>query len=1295
MAYLGVPTPVPTPVTTPVAAALYGPPSLHDNVKIAYSKLKLGEKASKAWKYHGYPAYARHLGSAHDFLLFRRFGDTQIRCLLYLQHQIATLERKLHAWDRYGMEEPSDVLLCSSLDYDPILERRKILENLIGRFQEYDDLLIAFSTRWHDQYPNAIEETERHDLGHEDDMIQLIPRPTSLFAHVLTKIPLLQRVFRKVQRADHDDKSIATYWSDTALNSFATLLTLLAGLDMLLGSCWWLDHIPENASRLGLISGSVTVFALGLWGAMGNRPAEVLIGTATYTAILQPKHRNGNVRESRLSATYKSIDRHASLRSLGLSGTQKTAGGVDSLVQKDEPDPLGMAPSVAAELRRRGLPVDEDGLRNQFMLSSTSFSPQLFLAQVHQDASTQELLQGLDFLSRSIEQKSASLKVLVESNFEKFVRAKATIDNVYTEMRTQGAEPLEPTTGRRPHSRQTSKGQSHFRNSSNPFSPANKPLPSDKKKNALTKESEYGVQGIKAPLTEVAIKAEEVWGPALGGREREEGLKSILGSMEQHREVFRLSGSVFEAIRKNDYETVIADCRLAKKYANEARTIADYARSNNASLSEQEVSQIILTARMWHDVSAQVETFKRDVWRRLKTSHGRKPKAVADDTDKELHMELIGVLLQLGVDENPIWQWLNSRSLYLKDKIARSFERSRIEVEILRRRLANNGKPDAKALAQYLRSAGGVSSTQLVMGNTSATDTPSITAFWEKVHASINALLSIQEGVLGEVIEFWEATQSFIDNKAQKAFPTAVFAAGLEHLELEPDDVASLRSGAQDLVNLLRENVSAFFSDPPVEDLSDLYSPIPPTPITPDSAQATVSPHIKRSFSFPQDVPPPSPRSGASWEKFAFWPPSGNSLSGVHYLSRILALVGTAATEMSALSVIRTMRGGAEPLKLLVGAARERCISAVCAAWVPDAERCKYMELWVRNAERRDLTTMPSTFMAFEEKILAGMQKIAYISEATTSAAARGEEVIVPPSAKLLQAVRGCFVTSLYKALSGMVENAERPGIDGRKEDDPDGVTLPLRAIGGSGDDAENTVLDARNQNVRRLITLSNLAHLRSEIIPQLIAQFESSFSVKLTEESKTIRDVLSQIDARLFQAYVKPTITALQATITAGITSATWAPETGRPTDARPYVYEVLLALVLVHSEVSTTAPPLTNQILSYLLEHSSLALISAFKTRPRYTLSALMQATLDVEFMAQTLNNYTTDRASEVQSQVYLTLDERTDNEARARLEGELPAMRGVLKRLREGTKGEFGCFRREKRGRDARSGSGGGKT
>lgn len=220
------------------------------------------------------------------------------------------------------------------------------------------------------------------------------------------------------------------------------------------------------------------------------------------------------------------------------------------------------------------------------------------------------------------------------------------------------------------------------------------------------------------------------------------------------------------------------------------------------------------------------------------------------------------------------------------------------------------------------------------------------------------------------------------------------------------------------------------------------------------------------------------------------------------------------------------------------------------------------------------------------------------------------------------------------------------------------------------------------------LLTLSNLAHLRAEIIPQLISQFETNFSVKLTDESKTIRDVVGQIDARLFQSYVHPTVEQVKQYISDGISSPNWEPTTSRPTDARPYVYDVLLKLVLVHSEITATASNLTNQILSYLLEQSSLALIEAFKKRTKYTLSALMQATLDVEFMAQTLNNYTTDKAGEVQSQIYLALDERTDNDARARLQGELPEMRAVLKKLRESTKGEFGCFKRERRGRAERN-------
>lgn len=56
-------------------------------------------------------------------------------------------------------------------------------------------------------------------------------------------------------------------------------------------------------------------------------------------------------------------------------------------------------------------------------------------------------------------------------------------------------------------------------------------------------------------------------------------------------------------------------------------------------------------------------------------------------------------------------------------------------------------------------------------------------------------------------------------------------------------------------------------------------------------------------------------------------------------------------------------------------------------------------------------------------------------------------------------------------------------------------------------------------------------------------------------------------------------------------------------------------------------------------------------------------MQSTLDVEFLAQTLSSYTTSTVTELQGKIYAVLDEKTDNEARVALQGELTGMRGKL--------------------------------
>lgn len=213
------------------------------------------------------------------------------------------------------------------------------------------------------------------------------------------------------------------------------------------------------------------------------------------------------------------------------------------------------------------------------------------------------------------------------------------------------------------------------------------------------------------------------------------------------------------------------------------------------------------------------------------------------------------------------------------------------------------------------------------------------------------------------------------------------------------------------------------------------------------------------------------------------------------------------------------------------------------------------------------------------------------------------------------------------------------------------------------------------------------MSTLALETTPQLLSQFETLFSVALPDETARIKDVLAQLDAQLFKSYTKPHVAQIASTVKSGINSPTWAPppQPGKQVadrDPSPYVFTVLLDLVIVHTEVSTTSPPLTSRILKSLFESTTLSLISTFNSLSSCSLPALMQATLDVEFMAQTLSSYTTEKASQVQTDIYQVLDQKTDNAARVRLQEELGSLRSVLKRLREGTRVEFGCFRRERR-------------
>lgn len=656
-------------------------------------------------------------------------------------------------------------------------------------------------------------------------------------------------------------------------------------------------------------------------------------------------------------------------------------------------------------------------------------------------------------------------------------------------MRNQGTDPEQDRS--RTHSRVTSRSSTHFRNASGqgPLSPgrgANKALQSEKKKNALTKESEYGVQGIKAPLIEVAVKAEEIWGPALGGREREGSLKSVMNSVDKNHGVFKVGKLVSECIKRKDYERLVREYSRAREYAEDAKQIANNASNGHAQLTDSQVHQIVITGRMWSEVEDRIEHLKRDIWRKLTSIHNSATSFIEHNGQGD-HMALISILLELGVEDNPIWVWLLSRYDHLKNKINATFERSRVEIEVLRRRLANMEPPVSQIIASHLQSPSWKDAEKM----SKDMDTPPVLELWDLIYDSLNNLLSVQGGILGEIIEFWAKAQTFIDGKGQKTLPIGIDGRSRKHHRLSTDGVKDLQNGAAELVGILQENIYSFFADAPVEDVSMLYSPTTPTPITPQSA--TLSPYAHQDFRFKFDEnnpPPPSLRRGEAWEEFAFWPPYANSLSGVHYLEKLLTLLGSAASEAITMHPIASGHTLSEKLRIMVTSARERSARAACAAWGRDAELCKTMEDWSRANEHPELTNMPARFSALENMILSGMQKILYIPDAAVTKSGSAA-IVPPPPAKLVQMVRSQFVTSLYKALSGMVENAEssKPHNEEDEVAGPDGMVVSRgvnKSLHGKSKVTSSTQLSFNSLLTVSRTSASSLPSLTSQLFKAL-----------------------------------------------------------------------------------------------------------------------------------------------------------------------------------------------------------------
>lgn len=836
----------------------------------------------------------------------------------------------------------------------------------------------------------------------------------------------------------------------------------------------------------------------------------------------------------------------------------------------------------------------------KYLINNKKFDVKRFLRDVHSRDTFDDLTRSLDSLDNSIQLQTNDLKILVQDNFNKYVKIKNKLDQVYKQFSKNSLEIDRTTT--------TNLGV-----------------------NQLSDKVDESIRAITLKLN-----------PILQTSQKIDNYKLTKQFIEENKNYFNLPKLLNKYLSNNDYQPFIQE--YAKGYEN-------FIELNNYYSNTESKPKII--QQIWSEVDRIVKSYREQTWDILINPMNSNNITDIDSTsnynsqspidnkffeDQSFFLPLISKLLDLKIEENPIVKFINIRldnfeiefketAKFLIDKIIVA-QNNILKIHINDKSIIENDSTnetndeDGVNLSYYLSinelftptltddndndsvSRDGLSSTANSSNDTlplrynendttnnnkkrtinnpnkpfkpstllnGLTDSPIIIEMWLIILRYVNELGSLTV----RFIELWEHIENFLNGNYQTTLindkkKDNILVGDLNAidnfrkiLKLDDDEIINIKKRAESVVSMICNEFNKFFKSSQESLKSQTINNINDTGI-------------------PED--------------YGFLPPRANGLSCLRYLPMIIEPFIKYMTQMAQLNVSDK---SIDQTKQVVNMAMERCVKAISSTKLRDNTKFYKLENWSVDTMVQEfndspieygITQFPNTVLTYQQYSIKTIRNILFAFEKLP--VINNIFIIGYPSKQIMADIEIQQIMSMESVLTATLKNATKD------KDNP--------------------------RTSHTLLTLTNLQYIREHTFPEILKYFDDAFDANLQKKQLEIFNLLNKMENSIFSNYVSNLKVLLKDILDVKFNQIDLPTHTSNSFRVSDYILEALMLLVTVHSDCFRIGPQLIKKIIQDTQLFISRYLFEAFKPYiGNISSDGLLQICVDLIFFQKVLGN------------------------------------------------------------------------